>query len=263
MVSKESADELINSLREAIEKDRRYFIEAKTDPIFLPVRDRVNTLLNQLAQEAKRRAEKRYEECLSLTSEIDFNWNSKSLHKKECQKGLYSIKLLARSGYSDYLDLESLSNDVLKSARDFLDETLLQYKQNLNKLKTEIDDIEKTINKMKKEIKHHGWLGFGCGFGIAILSLILVIIIGAALGAKYLSDEVQFTLLFILPICCGIIVGLIIYYLKEHSNNKNILPIIIKDENHKLQLEEYKKFTINIIDKINYAYETVRRIKIL
>lgn len=268
MVSKAMLDEVLSSLRKAIEGDKRFFIEAQDDPKLQPIREHVNSLLNQLTQETKQRAERNLEDCLRFKSEVDFNWNPSSTQKDKIEQGLSTTKaLIDKASYFDYLDAEKLSEDILKSLISFLDETSLMFAQRIELLKIEIQTCDHRIAEAKYKLEHESpyppkpwWLSgprWRAGVGTALpLLLLLYIPFGlwvASKGGK-VDDLIIYggiALVFVIPIIVGIFVAYRVSIRYKYEHQQEYLPVIKNAENKRRSLE----------DEISRAESTVEKIR--
>jgi len=75
MAMEPQVKQLLVSLSKAIKGDRRFFLTAKTDPVFDSVRTNVDGLLDQLTREAKIQAEKEIASAQSVLNEVE-DWHA-------------------------------------------------------------------------------------------------------------------------------------------------------------------------------------------
>lgn len=111
--------QLLISLSKAIKGDRRFFVTAKTDPGFDPIKIHVDDLLNQLTKEAKIKAEKEIASAQLAINEMG-DWHTYEAASSEYNSALSTItkarESFQTSSYFGYLDAQSLAGEAKNKA---------------------------------------------------------------------------------------------------------------------------------------------------
>lgn len=249
MTQEMEMDEVIRSLRKAIEGDKRFFLEAKNDPNLEPIRPNVNKLLTQLTIEAKKRAEKGLQDCLQVRNQVDFNWNPASSKKAKIEKGLVELsKLIAGKSYFGYLDAEELSRSIQETLKDFAAESLVMFGQQIESFDSKIQACDKIIAEHKKNLLNGSNLNWGWVVGSFIWLSIPSWVVGAMQKSR--PDWLIFLFMFVVPPIPGIIVMFIDLVLSKGRSRQKYLPLIEQEENKKLAFENERSQAKSSFERI-------------
>jgi len=132
--------QLLASLSKAIKGDRRFFVVAKADANFDPVRTDVDDLLRQLTQEAKNQAEKAIAHAQSALNEME-GWHAYEAASSEHNSALSTVAKARESFQSDsyfrYLDAQLLAGEAKKKAKSAIDAQKAHMKGVIDRLKSQ------------------------------------------------------------------------------------------------------------------------------
>ncbi len=156
-----SEQEILQSLRKAIELDRNYFVKAKTDKKLDPLRSQVDRLLENISQETKTKVEQEISKAESMAKRME-SWfksefsdiNARDKYTSACEGIREAKRKLEGHGYFDYLDALRITRDVNEafasaqpSIRDELYYSERELEECNNKLKHTDEEIRKNSNK--------------------------------------------------------------------------------------------------------------------
>jgi hypothetical protein len=99
-----SDQEILQSLRKAIELDRNYFVKAKTDKKLDPLRSQVDRLLENISQETKTKVEQEISKAESMAKRME-SWfksefsdiNARDKYTSACEGNSRSEKEVRRT----------------------------------------------------------------------------------------------------------------------------------------------------------------------
>jgi len=140
MAMEPQVKQLLVSLSKAIKGDRSFFVTAKTDLVFDPVRTHVDGLLDQLTREAKIQAEKEIASAQSVLNEME-DWHAHEAAFSEYNSALNTMakakENFQTNSYFGYLDAQSLAEEVKKKAKSAIDAQKAHMKGVIDKLKSQ------------------------------------------------------------------------------------------------------------------------------
>lgn len=160
-------DKSIATLEKAIRSDKLYCLKANKDPMFDPIRERVNRLFEKLRAEEKKKSQDSFVKLskkhkasnpiivdISKEKFIDASsWVTKSNKLSHDLKTLNSRIL--RNSYFDFLEI---NNNIAPNMRKDQDELVSELKQNI---RSKVESFERNISgaKRKHENKLQEYLG--------------------------------------------------------------------------------------------------------
>lgn len=140
MTTQLEVKQLLASLSKAIKGDRHFFVAAKTDPNFDPIRTHVDELLRQLTQEAKTQAEKAIAHAQSALNEME-NWHAYEAASSDHDSALNTMSKARESFQSDsyfgYLDAQLLAGEAKKKAKSAITAQKTHIKGVIDRLKSQ------------------------------------------------------------------------------------------------------------------------------
>lgn len=159
MATEPEVKQLLNSLSRAIKGDRHFFVAAKTDPSFEPIRVHVDGLLDQLTQEAKTQAEKGIASAQSTFAEME-DWHAYEAASSEYNSALNTMakarEKFQTSSYFGYLDAQSLAGEAKKEGKNAIDAQKAHMKGFIDKLKSQAAQLwEDGGDFVKYEVKQY------------------------------------------------------------------------------------------------------------
>ncbi len=120
-----SEEEILQSLRRAIELDRNYFVKVKIDKNLYPIRKQVDKLVREIQQEAKIKLEREISKAEWMAKRMEEWFKSKFCGQKArnnfsstCSEIQEAKRMFGRHGYFDYLKALEVMEDIKEDFED-------------------------------------------------------------------------------------------------------------------------------------------------
>jgi len=132
--------QFLASLSKAIKGDRHFFVAAKVDPNFNPLRTDVDDLLRQLTQETKAQAEEAIAYAQTALNEME-DWHAYEAASSEYNSALNTVAKARENfqsgSYFGYLNAQSLAGEAKKEAKNAIDAKKAHMTEAIDKLKSQ------------------------------------------------------------------------------------------------------------------------------